>query len=182
MYAAKQRGAVQEHVDVFLRAAKEALDRDDIVAAANHYRLAAQCTDDPAVRAALEETDAKARAHVRETNVAKARAAEQAGRWSEAAAKYARAHGACGEAWMAERAAHAMHREGSDLRRAAQLAEQAVLAEPANALYRVTLGEIYLDAGLATRAAGEAARALALAPADPRANALSKRLTKGKGG
>ena len=59
-------------------------------------------------------------------------------------------------------------------------AEQAVLAEPHNVVYRVTLAEIYLDAGLMARAAGEAARALALAPTDSRARALSKRVAKGK--
>jgi hypothetical protein len=181
MYVSKQRSSTQEHVDVFVRAAREALDRKDVVAAANNYRLAAQNTDDPAIRAALEETEAKARVHVRETSLAGARAAEQAARWTEAAAKYAKAFGACSEPWMAERAAHALHREGSDLRRAAQLAEQAVLAEPQNALYRLTLAEIYLDAGLSTRAAGEATRALALAPSDVRAIALSKRIAKGKG-
>ena len=180
MYAAKKRSSVQEHVDVFVRAAKEALDRDDVVAAANSYRLAAQCSEDPAIRAALEETDARARIRVRDASLAGARAAEQAGRWGEAAAKYAKAHGTHAEAWIAERAAHALCREGTDLRRAAQLAEQAVLAEPHNVVYRVTLAEIYLDAGLMARAAGEAARALALAPTDSRARALSKRVAKGK--
>ncbi|HEY6464138.1 MAG TPA: DnaJ domain-containing protein [Polyangiaceae bacterium] len=180
MYAAKQRSATQEHVDVFIRAAREALDRKDVVAAANHYRLAAQNSEDPAILAALEDTQARARVHVRETSIAAARAAEQAARWSEAGAKYAKAFGTCNEPWMAERAAYAFHREGSDLRRAAQLGEQAVLAEPQNMLYRLTLAEIYLDAGLAARAAGEAARALALAPADVRAIALSKKIAKGK--
>ncbi|HEY1695806.1 MAG TPA: DnaJ domain-containing protein [Polyangiaceae bacterium] len=180
LYATKQRNATQEHVDVFLRAAREAVERKDLVAAANHYRLAAQNSDDPAILAALEDTQARARVLVRETNLAAARAAEQAARWGEAGAKYAKAFGACSEPWIAERAAYAFHREGSDLRRAAQLGEQAVLAEPQNALYRLTLAEIYLDAGLSARAAGEAARALALAPADVRAIALSKRIAKGK--
>jgi hypothetical protein len=40
---------------------------------------------------------------------------------------------------------------------------------------------VYFDAGLLARAAGEAARAMAIAPDDPRANALSKKVSKGKG-
>ena len=181
MFADKKQSAVRERVDVFVRAAKEAIARDDLTAAANNYGLAAQCTDDPVVRARFEEVDAKARARARDTNLDAARVAEQGGRWGDAAAKYAKAHGARAEAWIAERAANALYRAGTDLRRAAQFAEQAVLAEPQNALYRVLLGEIYLDAGLLTRAAGEAARALALAPSDPRASALSKRVAKAKG-
>jgi tetratricopeptide (TPR) repeat protein len=180
MYADKQRRAVQERVDVFVRAAKEALDRDDVVSAANHYRLAVQCSDDPALGIALEKVDAKARVRIRDKSLAGARAAEQAGRWAEAAEKYAKAYGAHSEAWIAERAANAMRLEGTDLRRAAQLAEQAVLAEPQSVSYRVTLGEIYFAAGLVARAAGEVGRAMAISPNDPRANALSKQLAKAK--
>jgi curved DNA-binding protein CbpA len=180
MYADKQRRNVKEHVDVFVRAAKEALERDDVVSAANHYRLALQCSDDPALKAALEETDAKARKRVRETSLSGAREAERAGRWGEAGAKYAKAHAVHAEAWIAERAANAMRLDGGDLRRAAQLAEQAVLAEPHNAAYRVTLGEVYLDAGLVSRATGEAGRAMAIDPEDLRAKALSKKVAKGK--
>jgi tetratricopeptide (TPR) repeat protein len=182
MIAGKKRNAVQEHIDVFVRAAKEAVERDDVVAAANHYRLAVQCSDDPALRAALQDIDVKARARVRDVSVAGARTAEAAGRWAEAAQKYTKAHGAHPDAWIAERAANAMRREGSDLRRAAQLAEQAVLAEPQNVAYRVTLGEIYLDAGLMVRAAGESGRAVGLAPADARAIALAKAVARAKGG
>jgi tetratricopeptide (TPR) repeat protein len=181
MYAGKKRDTVREHVEVFVRAASEALERDDVVAAANHYRLAVQCSDDPSLRAALAETDVKARARVRDVSLAGARAAEAAGRWGEAATKYAKAHGVHPEAWIAERAANAIRREGGDLRRAAQLAEQAVLAEPHNVGYRVTLGEIYLDAGLMARATGESGRATGLAPADARAIALAKAVARAKG-
>jgi len=101
-------------------------------------------------------------------------------RAGEAAEKYARAYGAHSEAWIAERAANALRLDGTDLRRAAQLAEQAVLAEPQSVSYRVTLGEIYFAAGLVARAAGEAGRAMAISPNDPRANALSKLIAKAK--
>ncbi|MGH7297636.1 MAG: tetratricopeptide repeat protein, partial [Polyangiaceae bacterium] len=84
------------------------------------------------------------------------------------------------EAWIAERAANALRHEGSDLRRAAQLAEQAVVAEPRSVSYRVTLGEIYFDAGMLARAAGEVERALAMSPDDPRAGALSRLIAKRK--
>ena len=63
--------------------------------------------------------------------------------------------------------------QGGDLRRAVQLAEQAVLAEPQNAGYHVTLGEVCLAAKLFARAAGEATRALAITPNDERGKALA---------
>jgi tetratricopeptide (TPR) repeat protein len=177
---ARDRRVPQERALVFVRAAEEALDRHDFVAAANNYRLAVQCSDDPALRVALEQTDAKARVRVRETSLAAARTAEQSGRWAEAGEKYAKAHTVQPEAWVAERAANAIRLAAGDLRAAARLAEQAVLAEPSNAAYRVTLGEVYFDAGLLARAAGESARAIALAPADVRASALAKLVAKGK--
>ena len=170
----------QERVLVFVRAAEEALDRHDFVAAANNYRLAVQVSDDPALRRALEETDAKARVRVRESSLAAARSAEQAGRWAEAGEKYAKAYAAQPDAWVAERAANALRMAATDLRTAVRLAEQAVLAEPTNAGYRVTLGEVYFDAGMLARAAGESARATALAPKDVRASALAKLVAKGK--
>jgi hypothetical protein len=182
MYAGKRQQMHREHVGVFIQAAKEALARDDVVTAAVNYGLAVQCTDDPAVHAAFAETDKKARARVYERSLALARVAEEAERWGEAATHYARAYGAQPEPLLAERAANAIRIDRGELHRAAQLAEQAVLAEPQNAGYRVTLGEIYCDAGLMTRAAGESGRASALAPDDARVKALAIRCAKGKRG
>ena len=51
----------------------QALEKDDLVAAANHYRLAVQCTDDPAVHAAFAETEAKAKGRVHDASLAQAR-------------------------------------------------------------------------------------------------------------
>lgn len=50
-----------EHAEVFMRAGQEALDRDDLNAAAHHYRLALQCHEDPRLRAALTDIEARAR-------------------------------------------------------------------------------------------------------------------------
>jgi tetratricopeptide (TPR) repeat protein len=182
LFADKQQRTVRDRVGVFLNAAKEALARDDVVAAAGHYRLAAQCTSDPAVHAALADASGKAQVRIHAASLAQARLAESAGRWSEAAAKYARAHDIQPEASIAERAANAMRQDGKELKRAAQLAEQAVLAEPRNAAFRVTLGEIYCDAGLMNRAAGESGRASALAPGDVRVRGLASRVANLKGG
>ncbi len=84
------------------------------------------------------------------------------------------------EAALAERAAHAIRMSEGDLHRAAALAEQAVAMSPRSGAYRVTLGEIYLAANLVTRASAEIARALELAPNDPRALELAAILPKKK--
>ncbi len=50
-----------EHAEVFMRAGQDALDRDNLNAAAHHYRLALQCHDDPRLRVALEDIESRAR-------------------------------------------------------------------------------------------------------------------------
>lgn len=184
MFAAgkPQKPARGEHVAVFVRAAQEALGRDDLVGAANNYRLAVQVTDDPAIHAAFTEVEAKARTRVHDASLSQAKAAEAAGKWAEAGSKYGRAYEIRAQAWVAERAANALRQDGKELKKAAHFAEQAVLAEPQNAQYRVTLGEIYCDAGLMNRAVGESGRASSLAPNDARVQALASRVANVKRG
>ena len=59
--SSRDRRTPLEHAEVFMRAGQEALDRDDLVAAAHHYRLALQCHDDPRLRAVLADVEARAR-------------------------------------------------------------------------------------------------------------------------
>jgi len=107
-----------------------------------------------------------------------AEAAERDARWSDAVAAYTRAHAASPEGRVGERLANAIRLASGDLRLAAKLAEDAVQQEPMNAAYHATLGEVYLDAGLDLRALSEVKRALELAPADARAQALAAKLAK----
>lgn len=180
MYASAKQGQVQRRVDIFLGAADEALRKDDVIAAANNYRLALQNTENPEVRKKLEAIEALAKSRHYEQSITRARAAEKAERWVDAASYFAKANAARPEASSAERAAHALRLSGGDLHRAAELAQQAILADPKNAGYHVTLGEIFLAAKLFTRAAGEATRALEIAPKDERAKRLAAALPKKK--
>ncbi|HEY4121501.1 MAG TPA: DnaJ domain-containing protein [Byssovorax sp.] len=171
----KQR-EVARHVAGFLAVADAAMGRNDVVTAAAHYRLALQNSDDPEIRAKLVAIEAAAKDQVYEASLAGARSAEKNERWDEASRGYARVNAIRFEAWTAERAASLAVRAGPgtvDLRASLKLAEQAVLAEPKNAGYHVTLGELCLELGLVMRAAGEAQRALDLAARDPRATALA---------
>lgn len=164
------------HVDVFVQAAEEALRVEDVVGAANNYRLALQNTDDPFIRAKFEMVEELAKTARSDKSLARARAAERDTRWADAALHFAKAHEARPDAAIADRAAHALRMSGGDLHRAAGLAEQAVKLDSKNASYRVTLGEIYLTANLVTRAKAESARALELSPRDARALELAAAL------
>ena len=178
VYAAAQRSEAQKRVAVFVRAAEEAMKVDDVIGAANNYRLALQNGDDPELRAKLEDVDDLAKKRRFELSMGRARSAERDRKWAEAAFEFSRAHDARPGPEAAERAAHALRMSEGDLQRAASLAELAVAKEPKNAGYRVTLGEIHLAANALERAAAEADGALALAPNDPRAKQLAAAVKK----
>ena len=173
LYWSRKQNDVSRRIAVFLDAAEAALSRDNVVAALASYRLAQQIRDDAEIRQKIHAVEWRAKARIHETSVTRGRAAEKEGRFQEAAAQFAQAFAAKPEAWTAERAARAIVKHGGDARRAVHLAEQAVLAEPQNIGYHLTLGEACLAAKLFARAAGEASRALALTPTDERAKALA---------
>ena len=180
IYAAAKQIEGQRHIDLFLKAAEEALKVDDVIGAANNYRLALQVSEDAFIRQRFEAVDAFARTRRYEQSLERARKAEREKRWADAASHFARAYEARPEGAVAERAAYALRVSGGDLDRAAELAEQAVSLEPKNAAYRVTLAEVCFAANLTERAATEAARALELAPNNPGAKALAAAIKKMK--
>ena len=165
---------------VFVEAAEYAAAKGDVVAAAAQYHLAMQCAGTPEIRAAFEAAEAKARTHRMEAHLKQARIAESAGRWAEAANRYAKAYAVNPEADVAERLAHALVQEGGDARRAVKLAEEAVAKHNGKADYHATLAEACLGAGLAVRARAEAQRAITLAPAHERAKSVLDKVGKGK--
>jgi tetratricopeptide (TPR) repeat protein len=171
-YSAKQ-DEVRRRAGVFVSGAEEAMRRDDLITAANHYRLALQSNEDPAIRAKLDAIEGTSRERVHARSLTRGRGAELGERWADAASYFGQAYAANPDAATAERAANALRKAGGDLRRAVELAEEAVRLEPKKAAYRVTLGEVCLAANLVKRAAGEAERALALDPGDAAAKALA---------
>ena len=177
-FATKVQESGRERARVFVEAANLALAKDDLVGAAQHYRLALQCCDGPEIRSALAAVEGQASARTFERAMREATLAEKTERWDEAAHRYAKAYAAIPGAHVAERLANALRNHGADPRRAVKMAEEAVQREPQNVAYHCTLGEACGDAGLWTRARSEAERALALAPSDPRAKALAARAAK----
>jgi tetratricopeptide (TPR) repeat protein len=172
----KAERAARQHASVFVLAAEEALAKNDFVASEAHYKLALAVCDAPDIRAALEAVEGKARAKKLETNLPRAEKAEREQRWADAVTYYTKAYSALPEPRVAERLANALRLEGSDLRRAVKHAEEAVLAEPRSAAFRVTLAEVYAHVGLNRRARAEAERALSLSPKEGRAAALIAKL------
>lgn len=166
------RAEVKRRVDVFVQAGDAALKANDLIGAANNYRLALQNSNDPALRAKLDMVEEPARRRRFEISMPRARTAEREQRWPEAAVDYLRAHDAWPTAETAARAANALRMSSGDLARAVTLAEYATAKEPRNASYRLILAEVLLASRLLERAATEAAAALAMAPTDPRATEL----------
>ncbi len=164
---------VQRRVDMFVSAADEALKANDVISAANNYRLALQSAEDPAIRAKLAMVDEMAKERRFEICLMRARTAEREQRWIDAAADYAKAHSARPNAESAACAAYAMRMSDGDMNVATSLAELAVSKEPRNGVYRAILGEVYLGARLLERAAAESDVATSLAPDDSRVKRLA---------
>lgn len=168
--------AAQTRAEPLVRAAEERLKANDIVGAANNFRLALGIFEDPDVRRKLEAIDAHSKDIRHDASVARARLAERGERWAEAADHYLRAHQARPDAATAERAANALRIANGDLKLAASLAEQALAKDERSIDYRLTLAEVYFTGGFAVRAAGEVETILARDPQNPRAKLLDQRL------
>lgn len=142
-----------------------ALEKKDLLSAANNLRLALNYDDSPDTREKYEDVNRRARDLMADTYLKQAKYEEQYGKWGAAALSYAKAHdGRPDDPVILERAAHALRMEGRDLHKAARFAEMAVQKSPSSADFRVTLGAVYLDAGLFLRARTELEHAAKIDP------------------
>jgi len=166
----------RERARVFAEAGEYELAKGNVIAAAVQFQFAVNCCDAPELRAVLEAVEVMANERRFEVQLTRAETAERASDWSTAVDGYGRAHGARPDPRVAERLANAIRMAGGDLRRAGKLLEDAIAADPENVGLRVTLAEVYADAGLDLRAQAETTRVLGVAPAHPRAQALAAKL------
>lgn len=167
---------LREHVE----SAKQALAKDDPVAAVSFYRQALDIAgNDPELRAALDQTQALANKKLGDSYRRQAQYEEKSGRYPEASRSWARA-AKCfpNDAVAHERAAYTALKGDGNLHEASQLAQRAVLLDGANAKFRVTLAQVYMAAGLSLNARRELEAALALAPGDNAIENLLKRVGK----
>ena len=102
---------------------------------------------------------------------------EKSDNWISAAKSWARlAKAEVNDAEAHDRAAKAIVKANGNLHEAGNLAQHAILLEPKNADYRVTLANVYIAAGLLRNAKREIEAAQQLSPQDATIAALMKRV------
>jgi curved DNA-binding protein CbpA len=154
-------------VQHYLDSATEAEARRDLVSATNALRIAASLNPaDKSLEARLRDTETRAASGLAESYFEQAQYEEREGRWLEAAASYRRASRGKPTPRVFERAAHCLLNGKGDLREAADFAKRARDAQPDDPYIRLTLGKIYVEAGMKQSALAELERAQQLAPKD----------------
>ncbi len=170
----------QVGVDTLITSARGAANSGDLITASNRMRLAAKL--DPRLATEAEELTRRAHAAMAEAYVKQARFEESEERWVAAAISWVKAHeGKPTDPAIAERAANALRLAKGDLRKAVHLAEMAARMRANDAGFRLTLAEVYCEAGLLKRSRSELEVAARINPQDPRCRALHEEL-KRRGG
>jgi curved DNA-binding protein CbpA len=173
------QAARERQVEAYTRAARVALEKGDHVGASNALRIAVSLApQDTKLTEQLNEVSAKAKHELSESYLAQAEYEERDEKWLPAAKSYSRALAGRPEPRLFEKLAHCLLSGGGDLREAGDAAKKAVLMQPENARFRVTLAHFYVKAGLKQSAEGELSRAATLAPSDDKVADWIRRLKR----
>ncbi len=172
--------ARKQQADKYLQLAAEAESRNDLVAAANAYKVALSFSGaDDALRRKAEVAQAKADELLSDTYLRQATYEEREEHWPEAAVSWRNVvKGRPNDHQALERAANAILRSSGDLHEAVGYAQRAITAQPSNADYRITLATVYLAAGRIAAAKGELEAAAQLSPRNATIQTLLKRVHK----
>jgi tetratricopeptide (TPR) repeat protein len=167
LYDERTRRARNSQVEMLKRTAEDQRSNNDFAAAMNSLRLAASLApDNKDIAALLAEVQGQAAVELADAYLQQAQYEEKAGRMAEAAKSYERCANAKPSAFAFERAARCLLEAAGDLKTAADFAKKAVSLAPDSADPRLTLGRVYLAAGMHSSAVGELERASGLAPND----------------
>jgi curved DNA-binding protein CbpA len=178
-YQDRIKAARDRQIEVYTRAAQQALDKGDNVGAANALRIAVSLApEDESLTARLNEVSGKAKGDLAASYLEQAEYEERDEKWLAAAQSYARALVGRPEAKVYEKVAHCLLSGEGNLREAGEAAKKAVLMQPDNARFRVTLARFYAKAGMKQSADGELTRAATLAPSDDKVTDWIRRLRK----
>lgn len=178
-YQDRVHAARDRQVEVYTRAAKQALDKGDHVGASNALRIAVSLApDDAELAIRLSEVASKAKHELSSSYLEQAEYEERDEKWLAAAKSYARASTGRPEARVFDKLAHCLLSGEGDLREAGEAAKRAVLMTPDNARFRVTLARFYVKAGMKQSAEGELSRAATLAPTDDKVTDWIRRLKR----
>jgi curved DNA-binding protein CbpA len=157
----------RRQIDHYLRAADKAEVGKDLVSATNALRIATSLDpSDSSLADRLKSTENRAAAGLADSYLEQAQYEERENRWLEAAASYRRASRGKPTPRILERVAHCILSAKGDLREAADFAKRARDAAPEDPGIRVTLGKIFLEAGMKQSAIAEFERAQQLSPND----------------
>jgi curved DNA-binding protein CbpA len=180
-YESRLMRARQQQQHHYVVLSEEAAARNDLAAAANALRIA--CTlapEDEQLGERLGDLERRAAAELWEAYVERGKYAAFEGRHAEAAESFERAAVGRPSASHFERAAFYTLEAGGDLKRASQLAKQAVALAPQSAKCRLTLAQVYFAAKLRESAIAELERARALEPEQPQIKEWIQRAKRGE--
>ncbi len=157
----------RRQVEHYIQAAETALVSKDLISASNALKIALSLApEDVALGKRFEEVQAQATTTLSATYLEQAQYEEREGRFGEAARSYERLARGKPSAKVLERIGYCLLAAKGDLKAAAEWAKKAVQLAPDDASCHVTLGRIYLEAGLRQSALAEFERAATLAPKD----------------
>jgi len=169
----------RRQVEHYIDASEQAEKAGDLVSATNALRIAASLDPaDQALQARLGTVEARASAGLAESYLEQAKYEEREQRWLQAAASYRRASRGKPSPKIFERVGYCLLMAKTDLREAADFAKRARDALPDDSGIRVTLGRIFLEAGMRESALSEFEAAQRLAPKDDSIRDWLKRLRR----
>lgn len=180
-YEQRLVGLKSEQIQRYVDAAERSLQDGNPVSAANALRIAVSLDpSDQDLAARLEAVQTRADAELAQSYLDQAQYEERAGHFAEASRSYERAARGKPNARLFERAAHCLLEAGGDLRKAGELAREAVGLAPDQSVARTTLARIYLAANMKQSALAEFERAAQLAPGDETVKNWIKRVKRGE--
>jgi len=179
--AERREAARKAQIKTFVEAAEQAQQHGDPAAAGTSYQLAIQLApDDLDLIQARDRAQASATTILAGSYLQQARYEEGAERWRDAARSYAKAaDGMPSNEEAQAKAAAMMLKANIDVRKAADYAKCAIELNPKNAHHHVTLGQIYLAAGMVHNGRRELEQAAQLAPNDTTIAILLESVRKG---
>lgn len=179
-YEARLSQARDNQVRKYVEAAEVALSNRDVVSAANALRIAVSLKpDDEQLKTRFDQVQERASTMLADTYLEQARYEESNKHFLEAAATYEKVSRGRPSANIFDKIAVCLLEGGGDMRKAGEMARKAVQLAPKSIEPRITLGQVYLKAGMRESALGEFERLAQANPNDANIKDWIKRIKRG---